>query len=107
MSTRKQRVLAARTAKFNENVPSGTRVGVCPVRGGPEYATTTRSRAWQLGDGSPVVLIAGRAGGYHLDHIRVLHDGEELPPLPPLPPRVRYVEEPQVERFEEPLGANT
>jgi hypothetical protein len=83
MNTRKRQVLTARLDKFNAHVPVGTRVGVCLVRGDPEYATKTRSRAWPLGDGSPVVLIEGRTGGYHLSFIRVLQDGEELPPLPP------------------------
>lgn len=53
--------------------PIGTVVEVTPVRGQPAtFITRTRSEAWELGDGSPVVLIEGRTGGYHLDHVRVI-----------------------------------
>lgn len=87
---RKRRVLAGILERWNTAVPVGTRVAVQLIQPGPEYATATRSRAWQLGDGSPVVLIEGRTGGYHLSHVRPLGQGEELPGLPPkmaaLPP---------------------
>lgn len=34
--------------------------------------TVTRSRAWPLGHGTPVVLVDGYSGGIDLDHIDVL-----------------------------------
>lgn len=67
-------------AQFNEHHPIGTPVIAYPgVR--PEYAaeiglheyprlvTRTRSRAWNLGHGEPVVAVDGYAGGISLDHI--------------------------------------
>ena len=33
-------------------------------------ATQTRSKAWDLGNGQPVVLVTGRRGGYSLDRIK-------------------------------------
>ena len=80
---RKARVLSGILQHFNATVPVGTPVAVCLIKPGPEYSTATRSRAWALGDGSPVVLIEGRTGGYHLSHVRPLGAAEELPPLPP------------------------
>ena len=67
---------------WNARCPPGTRVAMRFVRGGPEYETTTRSKAWLLGDGSPAVLIEGRAGGWGLDFVRALAEGEHLPPMP-------------------------
>jgi hypothetical protein len=67
---------------WNAACPPGTRVAVRIVRGGPEYETTTRSAAWQLGHGEAVVSIEGRSGGWSLDFIRVLDAEEALPALP-------------------------
>jgi hypothetical protein len=66
--------------EFNARHPIGTRVIAYPgVR--PEYAarigmteypcldTRTRSRAWALGHGEPVVKVEGHAGGISLEHI--------------------------------------
>ena len=50
--------------------PAGTTVVVTLDNGAPWY-TTTRSRPWQLGDGTWVVLLAGRTGGYRLDRCEV------------------------------------
>jgi hypothetical protein len=68
---------------FNATHPVGTRVIAYPsVR--PEFdiklaeqtrlVTTTRSTAWALGHGSPVVSVHGYAGGIRLDHIDIDHD---------------------------------
>ncbi len=35
--------------------------------------TKTRSRAWLLGSGTPVVKVEGRSGGYLLDRVRPVH----------------------------------
>jgi len=71
-------------AEFNAKFPVGTAVfywSVLPAR--PEFPpreTTTRSEAWTLGDGHPVVQIEGLAGCVSLLHV------EESPPLPlPVP----------------------
>jgi hypothetical protein len=39
---------------------------------GEKCVTRTRSRAWALGDGMPVALLEGRAGGYALEAMRVI-----------------------------------
>ena len=43
-----------------------------PIDSAPPVDTTTRSEAWELGDGSAVVLIKGKSGGIHLSHVEVL-----------------------------------
>jgi hypothetical protein len=66
--------------EWNAAYPVGTLVTAYPgVR--PEYAaeigatdyprleTRTRSRAWNLGHGEPVVAVEGYAGGISLKHI--------------------------------------
>jgi hypothetical protein len=66
--------------QWNERHPIGTPVIAYPgIR--PEYAaeigstscprlvTRTRSRAWNLGHGEPVVSVDGYAGGISLEHI--------------------------------------
>lgn len=67
--------------QFNERHPAGTPVTAYPgVR--PEdpaakapghrcLETVTRSRAWNLGHGEPVVMVEGHAGGIALSHIDV------------------------------------
>jgi hypothetical protein len=68
---------------WNAEHPSGTRIAVRILRDGPEYETTTRSAAWALGDGSPMVLIEGRTGGWCIDgFVRALAEDETLPALP-------------------------
>lgn len=37
---------------------------------GIEHQTHTRSVAWELGHGEPVVSVVGRSGGYSLKRIR-------------------------------------
>jgi hypothetical protein len=66
--------------QWNESHPVGTRVRYWPVlnddgsfaRAFPPTETITRSEAWDLGSGHPVVLIKGRTGGFHLGHLEVL-----------------------------------
>ena len=38
---------------------------------GVVHASRTRSKAWALGDGSPVVLLEGRTGGYCLSRVKL------------------------------------
>lgn len=72
--------------QFNARHPIGTPVIAYPgVR--PEYAaeiglreyprlqTRTRSRAWNLGHGEPVVAVEGYAGGICLEHIDLNPEG--------------------------------
>jgi hypothetical protein len=70
-------------ADFNAHYPVGTRVIAYPsVR--PEYnaaiaaktrlVTTTRTPAWTLGHGEPVVSVHGYAGGITLEHVDIDHD---------------------------------
>nr|BFD90688.1 hypothetical protein KitaXyl93_20480 [Kitasatospora sp. Xyl93] len=74
-------------AAWNDRYPPGTPVTAYPgVR--PEYAaeigltdytrleTRTRSAAWNLGHGTPVVAVDGYAGGISLEHID-LRDAQE------------------------------
>lgn len=68
---------------WNAAHPIGTRVIAYPdVR--PEYdaataaetrvVTTTRTPAWILGHGQPVVSVHGYAGGVSLEHVDIDHD---------------------------------
>ena len=59
--------------EFNELYPEGTSFRYYPVRGDVEYLDTkTRSPAWNLGDGTPVVLIKGKTGGVCIEHLKAL-----------------------------------
>lgn len=69
--------------QFNERFPVGTPViaypGVRPeyaatigMSGVPRLETCTRSRAWNLGHGEPVVAVDGYAGGISLDHVDIV-----------------------------------
>ena len=58
------------SAKFNELYPIGTAFRFYLVAGSKEFVETkTRSACWELGDGHPVVLIEGRAGGVSIHHL--------------------------------------
>jgi len=60
-------------ALWNQRHPVGTPVRYYPIMGEPEHVdTVTRSEAWELGHGQPVVKISGRTGGVCLQHIEVL-----------------------------------
>lgn len=59
--------------QFNKLIGVGTPVRYYPVAGEPEFEDTrTRSVAWDLGNGMPVVKIEGRAGGVHVTHLELL-----------------------------------
>jgi hypothetical protein len=56
--------------QFNAEHPIGTAFRFYPVAGLKEFETTkTRSEAWELGDGHPVVKVEGRAGGVSIHHL--------------------------------------
>lgn len=66
--------------QWNDLYPVGTPVTAYPgVRPEDEHAswaceqleTTTRSKAWTLGHGEPVVMVEGYAGGIALTHVDV------------------------------------
>ena len=42
-----------------------------------EHRTRTRSPAWNLGHGAPVVLVEGRTGGWELERIRPVEEQAE------------------------------
>jgi len=44
---------------------------------GSQWLTRTRTDPWQLGDGTWVVALEGRAGGFRLDRVRRRHGGDE------------------------------
>lgn len=53
---------------FNAGNPVGSRVWV-RRDSGELQPTTTRSLAWTLGDGTPVILLWGISGGFHLGRV--------------------------------------
>jgi hypothetical protein len=56
--------------EFNAEYPVRMAVRYYRLIDRPEHTTSrTRTPAWNLGDGSPVVSVDGRAGGLSLDHI--------------------------------------
>ncbi len=56
--------------QWNARHPAGTLVLAWPgTRDVEPLVTMTRSAAWPLGDGTPVVAVEGKAGGIHLDHV--------------------------------------
>jgi cytochrome c5 len=68
-------------ADWNRRHPIGTPVMAYPgVRGENGLTTRTRSRAWTLCQGTPVVAVEGHGGGISLTHIDVIADGGELTP---------------------------
>lgn len=55
---------------FNQLHTVGTAFRYYPVAGLKDFIETkTRSECWELGDGHPVVLIEGRAGGVSVFHL--------------------------------------
>lgn len=60
--------------QFNEKYPVGTKVLYWPwVREGKDgIPSSTRTPAWTLGNGDPLVSVYGKAGGILLTHIEVL-----------------------------------
>jgi len=65
---------------WNFHYPPETKVQLTNDDGAIEE-TQTRSVAWLLGDGTPVVKVDGRAGGYLLERIRPVcgNCGEQFP----------------------------
>lgn len=63
-----------RCVDFNNNHPVGSSVIYHPVIGSDEdrKPSKTRSVAWVLGCGEPVVCIDGQTGGVSLDAIEVI-----------------------------------
>lgn len=58
-----------KAAEWNEKYPAGTEVMLLDDAG-LTHVTKTRSSAWDLGYGPPVVLVEGRSGGYDLSRIK-------------------------------------
>ena len=60
--------------EWNRIHPIGTEVKYFPILGQDYHVKTkTRSIAWET-CGSLVVCLAGRNGGYDLDHIEVIYE---------------------------------
>lgn len=59
-------------AEWNATHPVGTLVTAYPLTrtDRPRY-TRTRSEAWTLGHGAPVVAVEGYGGGIHLTHVDI------------------------------------
>ena len=58
---------------WNAVHPIGTRVRYWRgLRSGEGQVSTTRSEAWRLGSGEPVVMVEGCAGGIALTHVVAL-----------------------------------
>lgn len=70
--------------EFNALYPVGTPVTAYPLTrpedNVPDFfqrlSTLTRTPAWTLGDGEPVVSVVGYAGGICLTHIDVVEGGD-------------------------------
>lgn len=75
-NARRRQLSGAHTAaSWNAAHPVGAPVRYWPIwppiDSVPPVDTTTRSEAWTLGDGTVVVLIAGKSGGVGLTHVEV------------------------------------
>lgn len=63
-------------AEWNERYPIGTPVRFYSVLPGTEFEESkTRSEAWELGHGEPVVKIEGRTGCVCLSHCEISMKG--------------------------------
>lgn len=65
---------------WNRHHPPGTYVRYHPVMPPGSEApldARTRSEAWELGDGTPIVKIEGKVGGVSLLHLEVLPEKED------------------------------
>ncbi len=63
---------ALNASGFNAAFPVGTKVIYRPVLGVAEFEDTkTRSKAWELADGTAVVAIDGHNGGIALRNLTV------------------------------------
>lgn len=63
------------TVKFREAAAAGRR-GASELDPCKRLDTRTRSVAWSLGHGAPVVLVEGHSGGICLTHIDVVEGGD-------------------------------
>lgn len=65
-----------RCVAFNDANPVGTPVKYHPVIGSDEgvQETRTRSEAWTLSNGEPLVMVEGQTGGVSLDAVEVSED---------------------------------
>lgn len=60
-------------SEFNKRYPIGTKVKAWPLTLDDDpLLTITRGKAWELGDGTPVVSVEGYSGGIALTHIKVV-----------------------------------
>ncbi|MDO3380429.1 hypothetical protein [Geoalkalibacter halelectricus] len=58
---------------FNERYPVGTRVRFYPTKGQDDFIETrTRSKAWPLAGGHPVVKLDGRRAGVSVKMLEVV-----------------------------------
>jgi len=72
--TRKRGGMSA--TEWNAKYPVGTPVLFWPgARQGDGRPSTTRSEAWELGDGTAVVKVKGYAGGIALTHVEPVYGG--------------------------------
>jgi hypothetical protein len=66
--------------EFNSRYPVGTVVRYWPIRHengkfeGTPVVAPTRSAAWNVGSGTPVVAIEGKVGGLSLAHLEIVED---------------------------------
>ncbi|MGP4114616.1 hypothetical protein ACTWP5_27370 [Streptomyces sp. 4N509B] len=71
--------ISAAADEWNAAYPIGVPVLAYPLtRAAEPLYTFTRSAAWSLGHGRPVVLVEGYTGGVYLTHIDATPDGWEL-----------------------------
>jgi hypothetical protein len=65
------------TEEWNARHKIGTGVLV-KLDDGRLWQTRTRSEAWNLGHGQPVVMLEGRSGGYDLSRVKP-HQPQDTP----------------------------
>jgi hypothetical protein len=59
--------------EFNALYEEGTLVRYYPITGEDKFdETKTRSIAWELGHGEPVVMVEGRTGGVAISNIEIV-----------------------------------
>lgn len=69
--------------QWNAKYDVGTPVVVYPItRDDAPLITRTRSEAWALGHGAPVVLVDGYSGGIHLTHVDPAPPGADTFEIP-------------------------
>ena len=67
-------------AEWNAKYPDPIPVRYWPMeREGPGIVSRTRSIAWELGSGHPVVKVEGKAGGIHLTHVEPIAEDKPDP----------------------------